>query len=245
MAGHSHWANIKRKKGAIDAKRGQVWGKIAKKIMIAAKGGGDPRDNLSLRYIIDEAKAANMPRHTIENAVAKGSGGGGGDGFEEVVYEGYGPGGVAVVVEALTNNRARTAPEMRQLFDRAGGSLGTSGSVAFQFAKQGIFTIKSDGVDEEALMTAVLDAGAEDLRDEGEVFEVLTPVEKFHLVKEAIDAAGVATEDAAIAYLAQNTIEVTDRELAEKVLRLVDALEDNEDVQTVSHNAEIDESVTV
>ena len=245
MAGHSHWANIKRKKGAIDAKRAKIWGKIAKKIMIAAKAGPDPRDNLSLRYIIDEAKAANMPRHTIENAVAKGSGGGGGEGFEEVVYEGYGPGGVALVVEALTNNRARTAPEMRQLFDRAGGALGTTGSVAFQFAKQGIFTIKSEGVDEESLMMAVLDAGAEDLRDEGEVFEVVTPVEKFHVVKEAIDAAGVPTEDAAIAYLPQNTVAVSDRDLAERVLKLVDALEDNDDVQTVSHNAEIDESVAV
>src|SRR6185437_4689952 len=146
MAGHSHWAKIKRAKGATDAKRGKIWSKIARKIIIAAKGGGDPRDNLSLRYTIDEAKAANMPRDTIEKAILKGTGELGGENYEAATYEGYGPGGVAIFIEALTNNRSRTAPDIRLIFDRNGGNLATAGSVAFQFTKQGIITIKSDAV---------------------------------------------------------------------------------------------------
>jgi YebC/PmpR family DNA-binding regulatory protein len=241
MAGHSHWANIKHKKAAIDKKRGKMWGKIAKKIMVAAKGGPDPRDNLALRYIIDEAKAANMPKNTIENAIAKGSGGAGGEGFEEIVYEGYGPGGVAVMVEVLTDNRNRTAGELRNIFERNGGSLGTSGSVAFQFAKQGLIAIRTDAVSEDRLMELALEAGAQDVREEGEVFVIFTQPAEFEPVKNALSAASIATESAEIGNQAQNTVELGEEE-ARRILKLIDALEDNDDVQNVSHNADIPEA---
>src|SRR4051795_9125005 len=205
MAGHSHWSKIKRAKGATDAKRGKIWSKIARKIIIAAKNGGDPRDNLNLRYTIDEAKAANMPRDTIEKAIKKGTGELGGENYESATYEGYGPGGVAIIVDALTNNRARTAPELRKIFENVGGNLGTSGSVAFQFTKQGIITIKSDAVDEDRLLELALDAGAEDVRNEGEVFEVLTNPVAYLRVKEAIDAAKIPVEGGEVTYLPTNT----------------------------------------
>src|SRR5690242_18316891 len=244
MAGHSHWAKIKRAKGANDAKRGKVWSKIARKIIIAAKGGGDPRDNLSLRYTIDEAKAANMPRDTIEKAIKKGTGELGGENYEAATYEGYGPGGVAFLVEALTNNRSRTAPDLRSIFEKAGGNLANSGSVAFQFTKQGVITIKSDAVDEDTLLELALDAGAEDVKNEGEVFEVITTPTAYLKVKEAIDAAKIPTEASEVTNLPNNTIPV-EGEIAQRVLRLIDTLEDNDDVQSVSHNAEIPESVSV
>src|SRR5260221_14344527 len=174
MAGHSHWSKIKRAKGATDAKRGKLWSKVARKIIIAAKGGGDPRDNLSLRYTIDEAKAVNMPKDTIEKAILKGTGELGGENYEPATYEGYAPGGIAIMVDALTNNRARTAPEMRMIFERHGGNFAASGSVAFQFTRQGIIAIKAESVDEDVLIEAALDAGAEDVKNQGEVYEVIT-----------------------------------------------------------------------
>jgi len=244
MAGHSHWSKIKRAKGATDAKRGKVWSKIARKIIIAAKNGGDPRDNLSLRYVIDEAKAANMPKDTIANAIKKGTGELGGENYEAMTYEGYGPGGVAFMVEALTNNRARTAPEMRKIFEVAGGNLATTGSVAFQFAKQGVITIKSDSTSEDALLELALEAGAEDVKNEVEVFEVITAPTVFHKVKEALDVAKIPVEAAEITNLPLNTVAV-DVEMAQRILKLIDALEDNDDVQNVSHTAEIPESVVV
>jgi len=244
MAGHSHWAKIKRAKGATDAKRGKIWSKIARKIIIAAKNGGDPRDNLSLRYVIDEAKAANMPKDTIANAIKKGTGELGGENYEAMTYEGYGPGGVAFMVEALTNNRARTAPEMRKIFEVAGGNLATTGSVAFQFAKQGVITIKSDSTSEDALLELALEAGAEDVKNEVEVFEVITAPTVFHKVKEALDVAKIPVEAAEITNLPLNTVAV-DVEMAQRILKLIDALEDNDDVQNVSHTAEIPESVVV
>lgn len=244
MAGHSHWSKIKRAKGATDAKRGKVWSKLARKIIIAAKGGGDPRDNLSLRYTIEEAKAANMPKDTIQNAILKGTGELGGENYESALYEGYGPGGVALIVDVLTNNRTRTAPEMRKAFENAGGNLANSGAVAFQFAKQGVITIKSEGVSEDTLLEIGLEAGAEDVKNEGEVFEVFTAPAMFHKVKEALAAANIAIEASEITYLPSNTVPI-DGELAQKILKLIDTLEDNDDVQSVSHNAEIPESVTV
>ena len=244
MAGHSHWSKIKRAKGATDAKRGKVWSKIARKIIIAAKGGGDPRDNLSLRYTIDEAKAANMPRDTIEKAIMKGTGELGGENYEPATYEGYAPGGVAIMVDALTNNRARTAPEMRSIFEKHGGNLATSGSVAFQFTKQGVITIKSGAVDEDTLMELALDAGAEDVRNEGEFTEVVTTPVAYQKVKDAIEKANIPIEASEITNLPNNTIALNE-EAAQKLLKLIDALEDNDDVQNVSHNAEIPESVTV
>ncbi len=241
MAGHSHWANIKHKKAAIDKKRAKVWGKIAKKIMVAAKGGPDPRDNLALRYIVDEAKAANMPKHTIENAIAKGSGGAGGEGYEEIVYEGYGTSGVAVLVEALTNNRNRTAGEVRNIFDRHGGSLGTSGSVAYQFSKHGVIAVRADAVQEDRLMELTLEAGAEDVREEGEAFVVFTQPSGFSAVKEAIEGAGIVVESAELGNIPQNTVELSEEE-ARRFLKLVEALEDNDDVQNVYHNADVPEA---
>jgi YebC/PmpR family DNA-binding regulatory protein len=243
MAGHSHWSKIKRAKGATDAKRGKVWSKIARKIIIAAKNGGDPRDNLNLRYTIDEAKAANMPKDTIEKAILKGTGELGGENYESVTYEGYGPGGIAILVDGLTNNRSRTAPEMRMIFEKHGGNLATSGSVAFQFTKQGIITIKSDAVDEDRLLELALEAGAEDVKNEVEVFEVITSPTAFIKVKEAITAANIPVEAAEIANIPNSTIAV-EGDAAAKILKLIDALEDNDDVQSVSHNAEIPESVT-
>ena len=245
MAGHSHWSKIKRAKGANDAKRGKLWSKIARKIIIAARsGGGDPRENLALRYTIEEAKGVNMTKDTIANAIKKGTGELGADNYEAVLYEGYGPGGVAIIVEGLTNNRARTAPELRKIFEVAGGNLATSGSVAFQFSKQGVITIKSDAIGEDQLLELALEAGAEDVKNEGEVFEVLTSPVMFHKVKEAIAAANVAVEASEVTYLPNSTNPI-DAELAQRILKLIDALDDNEDVQTVSHNAEIPESVTI
>jgi YebC/PmpR family DNA-binding regulatory protein len=243
MAGHSHWAKIKRAKGANDAKRGKVWSKIARKITIAAKNGGDPRDNLALRYVIEEAKAANMFKDTIANAIKKGTGELGGENYEAITYEGYGPAGVAIFIEALTNNRARTAPELRKAFEIHGGNLATNGAVAFQFVKQGIITIKADAVQEDALLELALDAGADDVKNQGEVYEVLTNPTAYLKVKEAIDAAKIPVEGGEITYLPTNTVTL-DEEKAQKLLKLVDALEDNDDVQAVSHNAELPESVS-
>lgn len=244
MAGHSHWSKIKRAKGANDAMRGKIWSKIARKIIIAAKSGGDPRDNLSLRYTIDEAKAVNMPRDTIEKAILKGTGELGGENYEAVTYEGYAPGGIAILIDGLTNNRARTAPEMRTIFEKHGGNLATSGSVAFQFTRQGIITIKSEAVDEDRLLELALESGAEDVKNEGEVYEVITAPTAYLKVKEAIAAADIPIEAAEIANIPTNTVPI-DAEAAQRLMKLIDALEDNEDVQTVSHNAEIPESVGV
>ena len=244
MAGHSHWSKIKRAKAANDAKRGKIWSKIARKIIIAAKNGGDPRDNLNLRYTIDEAKAVNMPRDTIEKAIKKGTGELGAENYEDATYEGYAPGGVALMVEALTNNRSRTAPDMRMIFEKHGGNLATSGAVAFQFTKQGLITIKTESVPEDQLLELALDAGAEDVRNEGEVYEVVTNPINFIKVKEAIAAANIPTEAAEITFVPNSTIPLNE-EQAQKLLKLVEALEDNDDVQSVSHNADIPESVTV
>jgi YebC/PmpR family DNA-binding regulatory protein len=244
MAGHSHWAKIKRAKGATDAKRGKVWSKIARKIIIAAKNGGDPRDNLSLRYTIDEAKAANMPKDTIEKAIMKGTGELGGENYEAAVYEAYAPGGVAMMIDALTNNRARTAPEIRSILEKAGANLATSGAVAFQFQKQGIITIKAAGTDEDKLLELGLDAGADDVKNEGEVFEVITSPVAFIKVKEAIEAAKIPIEASEITNIPTSTVPI-DSEKAQKLLKLIDTLEDNDDIQTVSHNAEIPEGVAI
>src|SRR6185503_15797323 len=242
MAGHSHWSKIKRAKGATDAKRGKVWSKIARKIIIAAKNGGDPRDNLSLRYVIDEAKQANMPKDTIEKAIKKGTGELGAENYESVMYEAYAPGGIAMIIEGLTNNPSRTALDLRSILEKNGGNLATRGAVAFQFTKQGVITIKAEGVDEDKLMELALEAGAEDVKNEGEVFEVITVPTAYLKVKEAIEAAGITVEAGEITQMPNSTVPI-DTEAAQKLLKLVDALEDNDDVQSVSHNAEIPESV--
>jgi YebC/PmpR family DNA-binding regulatory protein len=245
MAGHSHWSKIKRAKGATDAKRGKFWSKISRKIIIAAKGGGgDPKENLSLRYVIEEAKAANMPKDTIEKAIAKGTGELGGENYESVVYEGYGPGGVALMVEGLTNNRARTAPEIRKIFEVAGGNLASSGAVAFQFTKRGIIAVKAGGIAEDQLIEQALEAGAEDVLNQGEVYEVITAPAAFHKVKEALAAKNVPIEGGEITNMPHTTVAVQG-EIAQRILKLIEAFEDNDDVQSVSHNAEMPESVGV
>jgi YebC/PmpR family DNA-binding regulatory protein len=244
MAGHSHWAKIKRAKGANDAKRGKIWSKIARKIIIAARNGGDPRDNLSLRYTIDEAKAANMPKDTIEKAIMKGTGELGGENYEAVVYEAYAPGGIALMIEGLTNNRARTAPELRSIFEKHGGSLAASGAVAFQFVKQGLITIRSEAVEEDRLLELALESGAEDVKNEGEAFVVVTTPANLMKVKDAIAAAKIAVEAGEITNIPTSTVAV-DAERAQKLLKLIEILEDNDDIQTVSHNAEIPEGVEV
>ncbi|MGE5609456.1 MAG: YebC/PmpR family DNA-binding transcriptional regulator [Bacillota bacterium] len=245
MSGHSHWAKIKRAKGANDAKRGKLWSKIARKIIIAARaGGGDPDQNLTLRYTIDEARSANMPRDTIEKAILKGTGELGATNYETIIYEGYGPGGVAFLVEALTDNRSRTAPELRKVFENAGGRLASSGSVAFQFNKQGLITVKADAIPEDTLLEKALEAGAEDVKNEGEVYEVVTTPVAFLKVKEALAAAKVPIEAAEVANIPTSTVAVSE-DAAPKVLRLLDALDDHEDVQNVSHNADLPESVSL
>lgn len=243
MAGHSHWAKIKRAKAGNDAKRGKVWSKIARKIIIAARaGGGDPAANLTLRYVIDEARAENMPRDTIEKAIMKGTGELGAENYEAATYEGYAPGGVALMIEALTNNRARTAPELRKIFEVAGGNLAQSGSVAFQFVKQGVITIKADAVSEDKLIEIALDAGAEDVKNEGEALVVITGPTVMHKVKDAITAAKIPVEASEVSFQPTTTIPL-DANGAAKLMRLIDALEDNEDVQNVSHNAELPDEV--
>jgi YebC/PmpR family DNA-binding regulatory protein len=244
MAGHSHWSKIKRAKGATDAKRGKVWSKIARKIIIAARNGGDPRDNLNLRYTIDEAKAANMPKDTIEKAIMKGTGELGGENYEAAVYEGYAPGGVAILIDALTNNRTRTAPELRSIFEKHGGNFGASGSVAFQFVKQGIISVKAPASEEDRLLELGLEAGAEDVKNEGEAFIVITSPTSFLKVKDAVAAANFTIESAEVTNVPTSTVAI-DVERAQKLLKLIDTLEDNDDVQSVSHNAEIPEGVTV
>ncbi len=208
MAGHSHWAKIKRAKGATDAKRGKVWSKIARKIIIAARNGGDPRDNLSLRYTIDEAKAANMPKDTIEKAILKGTGELGGENYESVVYEGYAPGGIAILIDALTNNRSRTAPELRSIFEKHGGNFASSGSVAFQFVKQGIISVKASSTDEDRLLELGLEAGAEDVKNEGEGFVVITAPADFLKVKDAVSAANIPIEASEITNIPTTTIPI-------------------------------------
>jgi len=244
MSGHSHWAGIKHKKAANDAKRGKVWSKVARMIIVAAKnGGGDPSANLTLRYAIDKAKASNMPKDTIEKAIKKGTGDLDGVSFEEVLYEGYGPSGVAIMVEALTDNRNRTGPEIKKIFEKRAGSLGTSGCVNWMFSQKGLITVNTAGVDEEQLMEIALNAGADDLENTGEVFEITCDPAAFEELKQAIEAAEIPIEVAEIAMVPQNTIPVEDEATAKKVLALMEAFEDHDDVQNVYANFDIPEEI--
>lgn len=242
MAGHSKWANIKHRKAAVDKKRGKIWSKCSRAIMAAARsGGGDPATNLPLRYAIDEAKAANMPKDTIQRAVDKGSGATGGADFETITYEGYGPNGVAIIIEALTDNRARTAGDVRTVFSKKGGNMGNPGSVAFIFQSKGQIFIDASKADEETLMNTALEAGADDIQEpEGDdgAWTILTDPTDFLSVKEAIEAAGIEIADAELTKIPDNTVDIAGDD-ARKLLGLIDTLEDNDDVQKVHHNAEI------
>lgn len=243
MAGHSKWANIKHRKAAQDKKRGKVWTKLIREVTVAAReGGGDPSANPRLRLAMDKAFGANMPRDTVERAVKRGAGGAEGENYEEIRYEGYGPGGTAVMVDCMTDNRNRTASEVRHAFTKHGGNLGTDGSVAYLFVKQGLISFPP-GVDDEALMEASLEAGAEDVstNDDGSV-DVITTPEDFAAVKDALAAAGFETDTAEISYSATTSSE-PDAETAEKILKMIDALEDLDDVQEVHTNAEFSDEV--
>jgi YebC/PmpR family DNA-binding regulatory protein len=239
MAGHSHWANIARKKSVIDQKRGKMWSKLAKAIMVAAKsGGGDPNGNLRLRYAILDAKAGNMPKDTIDRAIKKGTGELEGINFEEILYEGYGPSGVAVLCEILTDNRNRTAGEIRKVFEIAGGKLGATGCVAWMFDRKGLLEIPADQTDEESLMDLALEAGAEDVRRSGSSFEVICDPDAFGGVCDAVDRANLTTAVREITRIPKDTVDL-DAETARSVLKLMDALDDHDDVQKVAANFNI------
>jgi len=244
MAGHSKWANIKHKKAANDKKRGKIWTKLIREITVAAREGStsDPNAHPRLRLAVDKALAANMPKDTIERACKRGAGEMEGANYETIVYEGYGPAGIAIMVETLTDNRNRTVSEVRHAFTKAGGNLGTDGSVAYMFSKLGIL-IFPEGSDEDAIMEAALEAGAEDVETtEDGIIEVVTSVEDFQAVKDAMEAAGLEPEFAEVTMKASTTTALTGED-AEKVVRLQDALEDLDDVQEVFTNADIPDEV--
>jgi YebC/PmpR family DNA-binding regulatory protein len=239
MAGHSAWKNIKHKKAAKDAKRGKAWTKCSRAIIVAARaGGGDPNMNFALRAAIDDARAVNMPRDTIANAIKKGTGDLDGASFESFMYEGYGPGGVAIMLEILTDNRNRTAPEMKLLFQKYGGNLGAPGSVAYGFLNRGQLFIPKGEAEEDTVIAAALEAGAEDVIDDGEMWRVLTPPSAFTAVRDAIEKAGLKIESAGLTMVPTSTVTVTGGD-AKSVLALVEALEDQDDVQKVHANFEV------
>jgi YebC/PmpR family DNA-binding regulatory protein len=245
LSGHSKWSSIKHKKGAADAKRGQLFSKLSKAIIVAAKHGGpDPANNLALQNAIEKAKSYSMPRDNIDRAIAKGSGADAdADAFESITYEGYGPEGVAVIVEALTDNRNRTAADVRHLFAKHGGNLGTDGSVSWQFDRRGVVVVLADGVDEDELFLAAADGGADDIELDGDVFQITSAPEQFAAVRGAVEAAGFAVESAELMLVPKTTIAVDDETKARQVMRLVDALEENDDVQDVYANFDIPEQV--
>ena len=245
MSGHSKWSSIKHKKGAADAKRGQLFSKLSRAIMVAAKeGGSDPGANLALQNAIEKARSYSMPKDNIERAIAKGAGGDAeGASFETVVYEGYGPDGVAVLVEAVTDNRNRTASEVRHVFSRHGGNLGTTGAVAWQFDRRGVVLVAAAGTDEDALVLAAADAGADDVELDGSTYVVSSAPEATSIVREAIEAAGFAVESAELAMVAKTTVAIADEATARRVLRLVEGLEETDDVQDVYANFDIPEDV--
>lgn len=243
MAGHSHWANIAHKKGRADKKRGALFGKLSRAIIVAARnGGGDPDMNLRLRYAIDKARKASMPKDNIERAVKRGTGEGNEDIFEEIAYEGYGPGGVAIIVNALTENRNRTAGDVRSIFGSYGGNLGQTGSVLFMFDRKGVVQVSRELVSEEKLFEIVLEAGAEDVRDSGDSFEVLCAPDDFDAVNSAVEGAGLETENADVLLVPQNTVAVETSD-AKRLLKMLDAFDENEDVQNVTANFDISDEV--
>jgi YebC/PmpR family DNA-binding regulatory protein len=244
MSGHSHWAGIKYKKAAVDAKRGKVWSKVARMIIVAAKnGGGDPAANLSLRYAVDKAKAANMPKDTIEKAIKKGTGEIEGVTFEEVLYEGYGPSGVAIMVEALTDNRNRTTPEVKRLFEKHAGSLGTSGCVNWMFSKKGLITVNTASVDEEQLFEIALSAGADDMQNTGEVFEITCEPGAYEQLKKTLQEKEIPIEVAEISMVPQTTVPVNNEQTARKIVSLMEAFEDHDDVQNAYANFDIPDEI--
>ncbi|PIP36505.1 MAG: YebC/PmpR family DNA-binding transcriptional regulator [Desulfobacterales bacterium CG07_land_8_20_14_0_80_52_14] len=243
MSGHSKWSTIKHKKGAADARRGKVFTKLIKEITVAARmGSGDPAGNPRLRQAILAAKAENMPKENIERAIKKGTGELEGVSYDESIYEGYGPGGAAILVESLTDNKNRAVSEIRHLFSKNGGSLGESGCVAWMFSKKGYFEIKKGAVEEEKLMEIALEAGAEDVREDDGSFEVISDPDDFEAIKAALEKASIATEAGEVTMVPNSTANLTGKE-AEQMVRLMEALEDCEDVQKAYTNADIPDAV--
>lgn len=239
MSGHSKWHNIRLRKGKQDAERGKIFTKLAREIIVAAKGGSNPDANVRLRLAIQKAKDNSMPADNIKRAIQRGAGELEGQSFEEVTYEGYGPGGVGVIVECLTDNKNRTYPEIRSIFTKNGGRVADSGSVAWSFDPKGVVSItREGGITEEAVMEAALEAGAEDVKTEDETFDVITAPEDFGTVRDALEQAGLPIESADVAMLPQTSVEVTGKD-ADLTLRLMDLLEDNDDVQNVYANFDI------
>ncbi len=237
MAGHSHSSNIARRKGAVDAKRGKVFSKLARAIISAARqGGGDPDANLKLRYAVDKAKAANVPKDTIERAIQRGAGSKDSDAFEEVNYEGYAPGGIAILVAALTDNRHRTSPDIKYAFDKCGGNLGTPGSVAFMFQLRSVIVIDAAGRNEDQLTELALDVGADNIEVDGDTAVLTAGPTEFVALKATLEKRGNKLLSAELAYEAQNRVPVADKEAARKILKLIGELEDNDDVQNVYAN---------
>jgi len=245
VSGHSKWSSIKHKKGAADAKRGKLFSKLSRAIIVAAKeGGGDPSGNLALQNAIEKARSYSMPKENIDRAIAKGSGADAdASDFEMVIYEGYGPGGVAVIVEALTDNRNRTASDVRHLFAKNDGNLGTAGAVSWLFERRGVVLVNADGVDEDELTLAAAEGGADDVELDGTTFQIVGPVETLSAVREAVEAAGFSVDSAELTMVPKTTVQVESENDAKKILRLVDQLEDNDDVQDVYANFDIPERV--
>jgi len=243
MSGHSKWSTIKRKKGAADAKRGKMFTKLIKEITISAReGGGDPSANPRLRLAVDNAKSANMPADNIDRAIKKATGELDGVTYHELTYEGYGPGGVAIIVEVATDNKNRTVADVRHHFTKHGGSMSENGSVAWMFDRKGIITIPFQDKTEDDIMNIVLEAGAEDLQSEDEFFEVQTSLESFEPVRKALVSANLEIENASLQWIAKNTVSVGSEEV-EKVMKLIEALEESDDVQNVYSNADFDEDM--
>ncbi len=243
MSGHSKWSTIKHKKGAADAKRGKIFTKLIKEITVAARmGGGDPEANPRLRHALNTARAQNMPKDTSERAIKKGTGELEGVNYEEILYEGYGPAGVAVLVECLTDNRNRTIAEVRNIFGKAGGNVGTDGCVAWMFDKKGLISVSKEDSDEDTLMEVALDAGAEDIVEESDSFEIITAPADFDAVKDAVDEAQIKYMVAEITMLPQNMTKVDGKE-AEQMIRFMEALDDSDDVQKFYTNADIPDEV--
>ena len=244
MAGHSKWANTKHRKARVDAKRGKIFSKIAKEIVMAARqGGGDPESNITLRSLIQKAKSYNMPSDNIERAVKKGTGEGETAVLEEFTYEGYAPGGVAVLVTALTDNKNRTGSEVRHAFTKNGGSLAGQGSVAHMFHRKGQIFIQADGMDEDQVMELVVEAGAEDMKQDDDSYEILTDPATFMNVVDALDGFGIEMGSSELVFIADTEVPVSDESQASSLIRFIDALEDLEDVQSVYANFNIDDHV--
>lgn len=244
MSGHSKWSTIKHKKGATDAKRGRIFTRLIKEITVAARmGGGDPDGNPRLRSAIASAKTENMPKDNIVRAIKKGTGELEGAIYDEILYEGYGPGGVAVLVECMTDNRNRTVADVRHYFAKSNGNLGESGCVGWMFDKKGLLQVEKEGISEEQLMEMALEAGAEDVVEEDDEFQVITAPEAFDAVHEALEKNKVRFIDASITMIPQNNIEVTDEKIAISLLKLLENLEDHDDVQRVHANFDIDDEL--